>query len=65
MEKRIATLVLMVGAGCCIGIILASDLTTTTDFGLKDRASPLNSRVSVSLGPTPNGGLSAVVQLRF
>ena len=51
--------------GGCIGIILASDLAVATDFGLKGRANPLKGRVSVSLGPAPNGGLSAVAQLRF
>lgn len=29
------------------------------------REPPQNRRVSISLGPTPNGGLSAVTQLRF
>ena len=52
-------------AGCCIGIILASDLAMTTDFGLKGRANPLKGRVSVSLGPDPKGGLSAIATLRF
>ncbi len=39
-----------------IGATIASELW---------REPPQNRRVSISLGPTPNGGLSAVTQLRF